>query len=118
MAPGDTTVDTGGEFQKAADQPESGQDGDSGGRESRFPDGPDEFATSVNTRDTSRKIAASISQKHRKAKRNQEKPPLEPEIGLEFTEISFRRTEKRNRQPTSHSMQTLCGHGVRLLCGS
>jgi hypothetical protein len=47
MAAGDTTVDTGGEFPQAADQPESGQDGSSGDRESRFPDGPDEFASSI-----------------------------------------------------------------------
>jgi hypothetical protein len=71
-----------------------------------------------NTRDTSRNVAAPVSQKCRKAKRNQQKPPLEPEIGLEFTEIAYRQTEKRNRQPTSHSMQVLCGHAVRLLCGS
>jgi hypothetical protein len=71
-----------------------------------------------NTRDTSRKVAACISQKCRKAKRNPQKPPLEPEIGLEFTEIAYRQTEKRNRQPASHSMQVLYGHGVRLLCGS
>ena len=39
-------------------------------------------AASVNTRDTSRKFAVSISQKDRKAKRNQEKPSLEPETVL------------------------------------
>src|SRR5262249_47488401 len=48
-SPAVSTVDTGGEFPKAADQPESGQDGDSGGREARFPDGPDEFAPSVSS---------------------------------------------------------------------
>ena len=71
-----------------------------------------------NTRDISRKVAACISPKCRKAKRNQRKPPLEPELGLEFTKISYRRTEKRNHQRASRSMQVLCGHGVRLLCGS
>jgi hypothetical protein len=71
-----------------------------------------------NTRDTSRKVATGISQKRQKAKRNQQEPPLEPGIGLAFTEISYRRTEKRNRQPASQTIQALCGHGVRLLCGS
>ena len=39
--------DTVGELSQAADQPESGQDGGSGVRKSRFPDGPDEFANSI-----------------------------------------------------------------------
>jgi hypothetical protein len=51
-----------------------------------------------------RKVVTAISQKGRKAKRNQQEPPLEPKSGLEFTEISYRQTEKRNRQPTLNSM--------------
>jgi len=39
--------DTVGEFPQAADQPEPGQDEDSGERESRFSDGPDEFANGI-----------------------------------------------------------------------
>jgi hypothetical protein len=44
----------------------------------------------------SRKVATDISQKSRKAKRNQQKPPPEPTIGLEFTEISFRIAEPKS----------------------
>jgi hypothetical protein len=40
-------MDTVGEFPQAADQPESGLEGDSGVRESRFPDGPDEFTNAI-----------------------------------------------------------------------
>jgi hypothetical protein len=71
-----------------------------------------------NTRDTSRKVAAPISQSCRKAKRNQQEPPTEAEFGLGFTEISYRRAEKRNRQPASNPTQVPCGQDVRLLCGS
>jgi hypothetical protein len=41
-----------------------------------------------NNRDTSRKVAVPISQTGRKAKRNQQKPPLEPEIDPGSKEIS------------------------------
>ena len=61
MAPSNTTVDTGGEFPQAAEQPESGQDGDSGERESRFPHGPAEFATSVIVGLGPRRIAPSAA---------------------------------------------------------
>ena len=40
-------MDIVGEFPRAADQSESGQDGGSGERESRFPEGPDEFANNI-----------------------------------------------------------------------
>ena len=59
------------------------------------------------TRDTSRKVAAAISQNCRRAKRNQQETPLEPKIGLGFTEISYRQTEKRNRLPALNSMQVI-----------
>ena len=39
-------MDTIGEFPQATDQPEPGEDGGSGQRESRFPDGRGEFANS------------------------------------------------------------------------
>jgi hypothetical protein len=47
-----------------------------------------EFATSVNTRDTSRKVAASISQKSRKAKESGQNGPFEPGDGFKSGEIS------------------------------
>jgi hypothetical protein len=52
MAPAGLPIatDTVSEFPQAADQPESDQDGDSGEREFRFPDGPDEFANSISRR--------------------------------------------------------------------
>jgi hypothetical protein len=40
-------MDTVGEFPQVTDGPEFGQDRDSGGRESPFLDGPDEFADSI-----------------------------------------------------------------------
>ena len=49
--------DTGGEFPSEADRPEPGQDGTPWARESRLSDAPDEFATSVNSRVTSRHLA-------------------------------------------------------------
>src|SRR4051812_9293078 len=52
FAPGDTNVDTGGEFPSAADRPELGQDNTRWVRETASPDAPDEFATSVNSRVT------------------------------------------------------------------
>jgi integrase len=70
------------------------------------------------TRDINRNVTVSFSQKGEKAKRSQQKPPLEPGIDFGFTEISYRRTEKRNSQQASHSTQVLCSHGVRLLCVS
>jgi hypothetical protein len=47
-----------------------------------------EFADSINTRDTSRKVAAVISPKGRKAKRNPQRTTFEPEIALRIREIS------------------------------
>ena len=46
FAPGDTNVDTGGEFPSAADRPELGQDGTRWVRETAVPDVSAEFATS------------------------------------------------------------------------
>jgi len=54
-----------------------------------------------NAHDTSRKVAAPISQKRRKAKRNREKRPSEPGNGLRITEISCRPTEQRNLHPAA-----------------
>ena len=71
-----------------------------------------------NTRDTTRKVVTCISQKGRKAKRNQQKPPFEPRIGLGFTAISSRRTEERNRRSAAISMQVPYDQEVQLLRGS
>ena len=87
-------IDTGGEFTRSIDKPESEQAGSPARPQSALPGGRDEFATSVNTRVTSRKVRGLGFR--RRGKRRSEGPRIEASgttHAPETATISYRQAE-------------------------